>query len=228
MRLILFDIDGTLINAQGSGMRALRKAFQETTGLVFPDHVRPAGMTDPLIIREAFRSCAVAGSEWISLEERIWDLYPGYLEQEMTTICLRTGLLPGARQVVELLSQESGCRLGLLTGNLELTARLKLEPFGLNPYFPIGAYGSDCADRNRLPLIAVERANRHYGGEFRPEETWLVGDTPRDIQAALSSGSKILAVATGPYTTVELEEFLPHQVLASLDQPKTVVELLLA
>ncbi|MCA9794864.1 MAG: HAD family hydrolase [Candidatus Eremiobacteraeota bacterium] len=226
MRLILFDIDGTLIATGGAGMRALGRAFLEACGRAMPAQVQAAGMTDPLIVREAFRLAGVAGQGWAAHEEVIWSLYPAYLEQEMTSVCTRSGLLPGVLELLERLV-ENEVRLGLLTGNLEVTARIKLHPFGLNDFFPVGAYGSDCADRCRLGSVALERARRHYGLDFRPETTWFVGDTPRDIAAARATGSRVLAVGTGPLSRTALEEFLPDAALEHLGQFEAALEVLL-
>lgn len=207
-------------------MRALGRAFLEACGLAMPPEVQAAGMTDPLIVREAFRLAGVAGQAWAAHEEVIWGLYPAYLEQEMTSVCTRSGLLPGVLELLKGLVAND-VHLGLLTGNLETTARIKLHPFGLNEFFPIGAYGSDCADRCRLGAVALERARRHYGLDFRPEATWFVGDTPRDIAAARATGSRVLAVGTGPLTRTALEEFLPDAAVDHLGELEATLEVLL-
>ncbi len=178
-----------------------------------------------MIVREGFRLLGLSGERWLDWENRIWELYPAFLEEEIGIPDTSRRLLDGVLQLLEAL-QVQGRPLGLLTGNLEVTARMKLELFGLNSYFPIGAFGSDCADRNRLGFIALERARRHFGTEFDPGSTWIIGDTERDIAAAKALGARALAVGTGPRTAAELQEFLPDAALESLVATAELLKLL--
>jgi phosphoglycolate phosphatase len=223
--LVLFDIDGTLLRSGPAPMTCLAAAFQKVTGRDFPLSVSPAGKTDPLIVREAFRLAGIPKREWVELEQRILRKYPLYLERADQELRAASQLLEGVEGLLSYLSSR-GCPMGLLTGNLEVTARRKLEVFGLNRFFPVGGFGSDCADRNRLGRVALERASRHYGSPFRPDKVWVVGDTPRDVEAARSLGARALAVATGPFTQPYLEEFLPDVALPHLGQMGSVVEAL--
>jgi phosphoglycolate phosphatase-like HAD superfamily hydrolase len=222
--LVLFDIDGTLLRGGPAPMTCLAAAFKKVTGRTFPA-LQACGKTDPLIVREAFRLVGVPKREWVELEQRILRKYPLYLERAEAELRAGCQLLDGVHGLLSFL-QSRDFPLGLLTGNLEVTARRKLDVFGLNGYFPVGGFGSDCADRNRLGRVALERASRHFGQRFEPEKVWVVGDTPRDIEAARSMGARALAVATGPYSVPFLEEFLPDVCLPHLGQMGSVVEAL--
>lgn len=223
--LVLFDIDGTLLSSGFAPMECLGAAFEKVTGHPFPRQVSPAGKTDPLIVREAFRAVGVPKRDWVELEQRVLRKYPLYLERAESKLRQESSLLEGVERLLEFL-RSRGCPMGLLTGNLEVTARCKLEVFSLNPYFPVGGFGSDCADRNRLARVALERASRFYGERFPPQKVWVVGDTPRDVEAARSLGARALAVATGPFSLPYLEEFLPDVALPHLGQMGSVVEAL--
>jgi phosphoglycolate phosphatase-like HAD superfamily hydrolase len=215
MRLVLFDIDGTLIDSGQAGTRALERAFREAFGI--PDAfrgIRMSGKTDPEIMCEAL---ALHGLE--SSQGNLQRLIQGYLRhlgREIENPWRH--LKPGVAEALKWLQSLPGVALGLLTGNLQEGARLKLEPFGLNPYFPVGAFGSDHMDRNQLLPIALRRARRHYGYPFRAEDSLVVGDTPRDVACARPYGAKVLAVATGRYSEEELREAGAHLVGQSLAQ----------
>ncbi len=222
---MLFDIDGTLLRSGPAPMACMGAAFFKVTGHAFPVSVSPAGKTDPLIVREAFRAVGIPKRDWVELEQRVLRKYPLYLERADQELRAQSLLLEGVEGLLTYLRAKD-CPMGLLTGNLEITARRKLEVFGLNRFFPVGGFGSDCADRNRLGRVALERACRHYELRFVPEKVWIVGDTPRDVEAARSLGARALAVATGPFSQPYLEEFLPDVSLPHLGQMGSVVEAL--
>lgn len=223
--MILFDIDGTLYRGNGIGMRALGEAFFRVTGKLMPDGLAPAGRTDPMIVREGFRLLGIPGDDWMAIEAELWQLYPALLEAENAKPDPIRGLLDGVTALLEELENRR-VHLGLLTGNLEVTARIKLDPFAINDFFPIGAYGSDCADRNRLGPIALERARRHFQADLHPHDTWFVGDTERDIMAARACGARVLAVATGGRSAPQLQEFDPDHLLPDLTDTEAVLDLL--
>lgn len=222
--LVLFDIDGTLLRSGPAPLSCLAAAFTRVTGRTFPQ-LQPAGKTDPLIVREAFRLVGIPKRDWVEQEQRILRKYPVYLERKEDELRSQSELLRGVTELLVSLRSRSYA-MGLLTGNLENTARRKLDVFDLNQFFPIGGFGSDCADRNRLGRVALERASRYYGRRFNHQKVWIVGDTPRDVQAARSLGARCLAVATGPFHQAFLEEFLPDAVLPSLAEVKLVLEAL--
>ena len=195
-RLVLFDIDGTLLSAAGVSAAALREALVEhfdTEGsLSGYDY---SGKTDPQIVRELMRS---AGFDDAVVEKRMEATLGSYLRR------LRERLRPehvrakpGIVAVVEALTRDPRVTLGLLTGNLEAGARLKIEPLGLNGHFPFGAYGSDHEDRHQLPAVAVDRALAHTGHRFTGKRVVVVGDSIHDVRCGRSLGVRAVAVATG-------------------------------
>ncbi|MFN8612329.1 MAG: HAD family hydrolase [Vulcanimicrobiota bacterium] len=228
-RLILFDIDCTLLRTGGSGMVALSQALARVLDQPFQlSQVPPSGQTDPNIVRAMFREAGLPLTRWEECERQIFEIYPELLAAQLLERRLDSRLEPGIEALVELLHHHPELHLGVLTGNLEVTARMKLDVFGLNPYFPIGAFGSDYADRNLLGPLALERARRHYGCDFQAERTWFVGDTHHDILAARACGARVLAVATGSYSRQKLLEHLPDHCLEHLLEVERVLELLLA
>ncbi len=223
--LVLFDVDGTLLNAGGVSLACLAKAFARVTERSFPAEIAAHGKTDPLIVREAFRSIGLAKREWVEAEQKILRKYPRYLSESIEQLRAESQLLEGVIPLLKQLRQR-GVPLGLLTGNLELAARKKLDVFALNEFFPVGGFGSDCADRNRLGRVALERACRHYGRRFETERVWVVGDTPRDVEAARALGAKALTVATGPFRRPMLEEFLPEAAVDDFKDLSAVMRVL--
>jgi phosphoglycolate phosphatase-like HAD superfamily hydrolase len=227
VRLILFDIDGTLMASGGVGMRALGRAMHEVTGLDLALlGVLPDGKTDPGIVREAFLLGGLSEESWAASEAALLARYPEYLVEELAAGAAGLRVLPGVVALLEHLSAHPGFQLGLLTGNLERTARLKLESVGLSHYFPVGGYGSDCHQRENLGRYALERARQHYQRDYPPDRVWVVGDTERDVQAARALQARVLAVATGRQSRGQLEEHLPDACLEDLSQLEVVLELL--
>ena len=195
-RLVLFDIDGTLLSAAGVSATALKEALVEHFGTEgsLPGYDY-SGKTDPQIVRELMRG---AGLEDAAIEQRMGKALDSYLRR------LRERLRPehvrakpGVVAVVRALARDPRVTLGLLTGNLEPGARLKVEPLGLNEHFPFGAYGSDHEDRHELPAVAVERALAHTGHRFQGKRVVIVGDSIHDVRCGRSLGVRAVAVATG-------------------------------
>jgi phosphoglycolate phosphatase-like HAD superfamily hydrolase len=198
-KLILFDIDGTLIHTGGAGTRSLDKAFYELFGIknAYKDFSM-AGKTDRQIMREGLR---LHGLPY--MDGRVDALMKGYLRNLSNEIHNpQRRFQPGIQAILDLLKKD-GYTLGLLTGNLEKGARIKLEPFGLNEYFPDGAFGSDHEDRNQLLPIALDKFSKR-GFTFSPQECIVVGDTPRDVTCAKVHSAPCIAVATGPYSKEDL------------------------
>jgi len=223
--LVLFDIDGTLLHCGNISMQCLAAAFQKVTSHTFPAEISLAGKTDPLIVREAFRATSVPKKDWVELEQKILRRYPQYLEERQGDLEQASTLLKGVQELLDYLAHRR-FPMALLTGNLEITARRKLDVFRLNSFFPVGGFGSDCADRNRLARVALERASRHFDTQFEPHRCWVVGDTPRDLEAAKAMGARSLGVATGPYAEPVLEEFFPDATAADLSSLGDIVKLL--
>jgi phosphoglycolate phosphatase-like HAD superfamily hydrolase len=225
-RLILFDIDGTLLTAGGAPRRAFRRALIEHFG-TDGDEARTdfSGKTDPQIVYELMGG---AGFDDDRIEARIADLFDLYLAGLERELEGEAGhrLLPGAGEVIEALAGDPRVVLGLVTGNVERGARLKLERFDLWRRFAVGAFGSDDRERDRLPGIAIERARRLTGHRFEGRRAVVIGDTPADVRCARAAGATAVAVASGRPTRAELEAAGPDLLLDSLeDWPFLLAEL---
>jgi phosphoglycolate phosphatase len=194
MRLILFDIDGTLLSC-GRQVRPLFAAALEevfgTSGRL--DGYDFAGKPDPRIVLDVMTAEGFSAEAVIAALPRMRESYLARLANGLDREAMR--LLPGVREVLDRL--DGRVAMGLLTGNWEMGARIKLGHFDLNRYFPVGAFGEDGADRSDFPPRALERAARHYGEPFRAEETMIIGDSLLDVACARAHGVRALAVATG-------------------------------
>jgi phosphoglycolate phosphatase len=204
MQLILFDIDGTLVDSGGAGVRSLDQAFKETLSIenAFRD-ISMAGKTDLQIVKEGLSAHGLGSDN--GLVPRIIDTYIRHLASEIQNS--NKHLKPGIIDALEAVkSRGDRYQLGLLTGNLEQGARIKLGVFGLNEYFPSGAFGGDHEDRNKLLPIAVDRLKIISGRHFDFADCVVIGDTPLDVMCARPYNAVCIAVATGPYGTASLVE----------------------
>jgi phosphoglycolate phosphatase-like HAD superfamily hydrolase len=214
MKLVLFDVDGTLITASGAGRRALDRALREVYGTAGPiDSYDFRGGTDPQIVRDLLTLAGVEDRAIAAGEAALYRRYAELLEVEVGDGSGVT-LYPGVRELVEALAARADAVVGLLTGNIEAGARIKLRSTGLWPRFRLGAYGSDHADRTRLPRVAAERAEALVGRSFGGPDTVIIGDTPRDIGCARAFGARAIAVATGWHTAADLAAHAPDDVFA--------------
>lgn len=216
-RLILFDIDGTLLTSNGAAGRAFRSALQEVFGTWGPTSGYSfAGKTDPQIARELLQGGEVEPERIDRELERLWELYlerlkPALSEEEMT-------VFPGVRALLDRLHPEPAAVLGLLTGNVREGARMKLERAELDFHrFVVGAFGSDHADRRELPEVAIRRAEERFGHRFTGKSVVIIGDTPHDISCGAHLGVRTIAVATGSYSAEELQACGPDHLLHSLE-----------
>jgi phosphoglycolate phosphatase-like HAD superfamily hydrolase len=213
--LYLFDIDGTLVDTGGAGMAALKEATREVFGHEGPP-LDLAGSTDLGIVANIH-----AHFEIEPTRERIdsyFQVYHTRLDWNLSHGGFPGRVLEGVRELLAGLSNQQDATIGLLTGNTAGGAAAKMRHFGLAGHFPFGAYGCDHADRNRLGPIALERAALHAGVNFTAAETWIIGDTPKDIACAHSIGARCLAVATGQFSAAQLMAHGADQVLDSLEQ----------
>ncbi len=200
MRLILFDIDGTLIDSGGAGIRSLDLALKELFSVENGFYgISMAGKTDTQIIKEGLMKHGMSADGNV---ESIVRVYLNHLREEINND--RKHVKPGIYELLENLRQRRESGLGLLTGNLEQGARIKLEPFGLNKYFSSGAFGSDDEDRNNLLPIAVNRFEELFRIKIEIDSCIIVGDTPRDVECAHIYGAMCIGVATGPYSVEDL------------------------
>jgi len=196
MRLVLFDIDGTLITDRGAARDAFRAAL-EATYAYDGDLSRYdfSGRTDPQIARWVLRDHGLADEIIDQRMPGLWDLYLAGLARNATAERVR--ILPGIRELVAALHEHDGVVLALLTGNIEPGARLKLAPAALNDYFPFGAFGSDSADRTELPPVAIERASAFCGRRFSGAEVVIIGDSIYDVRCGVPYDATTIAVASG-------------------------------
>ena len=203
-KIVLFDIDGTLVLTGRAGLRGMNRACEEVLG-----HrdalagIPVAGRTDQAILQDAL---ARIGH---SLDERLFallrDAYVRVLREEI----LLPGegvkaVMPGVRELLDALSARRDLFVALLTGNFEQSARIKLEHFDLWHYFQCGAFGDDAADRNALVPFALERARTCGLEAVPPEAVFVVGDTPHDVACAAAAGATAIGVATGSFTVDDL------------------------
>jgi phosphoglycolate phosphatase-like HAD superfamily hydrolase len=212
-RLVLFDIDGTLLSASAVFREAivvsLRVAFGVEPRLAGYDF---SGKTDPQIVRELMTAVGVSTPHIEGTMARALEGYRAELGARLRPE--HVSAKPGARALVERLASEGSVTLGLLTGNLEPCARAKLAPLELNPRFPLGAYGSDHEDRHALPAIAVGRALEATGHRFVGKQVVIVGDSIHDVRCGRGLGVRAVAVATGRTTPEALRAESPDVLLS--------------
>jgi phosphoglycolate phosphatase len=203
-KLILFDIDGTLVLTGGAGIRAMNRAGEEILGVLnFVDGIPCAGRTDWIILHDALTKAGHELDE--GLFARMRDAHIRHLAEEIA----HPGdgvknVMPGIRELLPALQSRDDVFLGLLTGNFEEAARIKLGHFDLWDYFRCGAFGDDAADRNALVPFAVDRARACGLGSFDYADVVVIGDTPHDVACAVAVGAQPVAVATGGFTVEQL------------------------
>lgn len=196
MKLLLFDIDGTLVHSGGQAKPAFAGAMLEVYGATGDiDRYDFSGKLDPRIVVDLL---ADAGVERETIDGRLDTLRDNYLARlERTLEPARMRVMPGVRELLPALTGRDDVVLGLLTGNWRGGARIKLDSVGLWDYFPFGSFGDDGLDRRELPPVALDRAHRHSGYSFAPDEAVIIGDSLLDVDCARAHGIPCLAVATG-------------------------------
>jgi phosphoglycolate phosphatase-like HAD superfamily hydrolase len=233
MRLVLFDIDGTILLTDGAGRRAIGRALIDLAGTSGPvgDH-RFDGKTDPQIVRELLSLAGHPDAEMPARIQAVCDRYLELLELELASPSQETRVMTGVRELLdELARQEAAGQVlvGLLTGNLERGAALKLRSAGIDPSrFAVGAYGSDAAHRPELPAIARRRAESLTGRSIAGPDVVVIGDTPDDVACARPIGARTVAVATGRYDVTILAAAGATHVFADLSDTAAVLDALLA
>jgi phosphoglycolate phosphatase len=220
-KLLLFDIDGTLLLTGRAGEHALRVAFKERFGVDDDlSAISFAGSTDGAIARQMF-----AAHDIPPTPENIADLFDGYVHHLARELPQREGkVLPGIVDLLEALHAREDCVLGLLTGNIAKGAELKLSHYGVWDFFEFGAFADDHVDRNKLGPVAHARALEKHGISFEAEDVLVLGDTPRDIDCARAAGFVAVAIATGSYRTEELAEHRPDFLFEDLSDTLGVLE----
>jgi phosphoglycolate phosphatase len=223
IKLVLFDIDGTLIRTGGAGVKAFEETFAEVFNL--PNATKTlhfAGRTDVSLVRECFTQHHVATTQ--ENFDRFFAAYPDRLQRLLGT--LPAQVLPGIQAFLnELYALDNRPVIGLLTGNIRRGAELKLRHLGLWERFETGAFADDHEDRNCIAAAAKERGESLIGRSLHGEEILVIGDTPHDITCGKSIGAKVLAVATGVHSREELAQAKPTWAVDQITQ-LTVAEVL--
>jgi phosphoglycolate phosphatase-like HAD superfamily hydrolase len=217
MRLILFDIDGTLLREGLAPKIAFARALRETYNTTGPvQNFKFAGMTDPECVVEIMRMAGLDDETIFGRRQECLRRYVDHLAIEMQN---HDGakLFPGVRALLERLNKLENVLVGLLTGNILRGAQLKLRRWNLEPYFRFGAYGDDHEDRTVLAQIALTKARNLTGLPIAGADTTIVGDTPRDVVCARAIGARAVVVATGQVTRQELLSAGPDALLDSFE-----------
>jgi phosphoglycolate phosphatase len=227
-RLLLFDIDGTLLDTGGAGGASLLDAAEEVLGV--PRESLPpldlAGATDGGVIRRLFGQTGHEVSD--ALVRQYLACYLQRLQSRLKHESFAGETLPGVQSLLSLLMNCAGVDLGLLTGNVRAGADAKLRRFQLNSYFQDGAFGDDAEDRNLLGPVALRRMQAVTGRTYRIDQIIVIGDTPKDIACAHALGARCLAVGTGHFTAEALAAHEPWKVLEDLTEFQQVCDLLLS
>jgi phosphoglycolate phosphatase len=225
-RLVLFDIDGTLVSAAGISARAFGEALLEafgTTGEV--DGFDYSGKTDPQIVRELMRGAGFSDQEIEAGRPRALEDYRRRLAATIRPEHVTPK--PGVGPLLKALGRQPEVTLALLTGNLEPTARLKLEPVDANRFFPFGAFGSDHENRYQLPRVAQERARAAVGVWFEGPDMVIVGDSVHDVLCGRDLGVRAVAVATGRTPSERLAAVDPDALLPDFSDTGATVAAIL-
>jgi phosphoglycolate phosphatase-like HAD superfamily hydrolase len=230
MKLVLFDIDGTLLWSDGAGRSAICEALMAEMGTTGPiDGYRFDGKTDPQIVHELMDAAGHPHADSAPHVEAVCDRYLEVLEEELTSGQRVPRMLPGVWELLEAIEHRSDAVLGLLTGNLAGGAKLKLASVGIDiERFKVGAYGSDAAERGKLPTVAAARAAELMGGRLEGEQIVIVGDTPADVACGESVDARAIAVATGFFPADELRVTGAYAVFEDLLDTERVVSTIFA
>ena len=223
MRLVLFDIDGTLLRLWHDGRAPIVSAVEEVLGTKVDVHGVPtAGRLDPLILSDLVAANGVEFSEDHRL--RLMERYPTYLAEVIRDNPERLVVMDGTHTLVAELRERTDCRIGVLTGNFGSTAKVKLRAAGFEPdWFEVEAYGDDAPDRPSLIPVALNRYQEQFDTSINASDVIIVGDTPHDIEAAKTHGCRVLAVSTGKFSRDELEPLDADLLLDSLGDLRTVL-----
>jgi phosphoglycolate phosphatase-like HAD superfamily hydrolase len=219
-RLLLFDIDGTLIDSGGAGIQSLKDVLQKQFGI--SDDLRDieiAGKTDTGIVHQILRKQKIAADD--ATTTAFLDLYLEFLAEELPQ---RNGkILPGVKELLPRLRERPQNVLGLLTGNLERGAKIKLTHYGIWDFFEFGAFADDHHDRNQLGPFAQRRARERHAIDFAHTEIDVIGDTPHDIACGKAFGARTIAVATGNFTREQLAAHKPDRIVDDFAEVESVI-----
>ena len=228
MKVVLFDIDGTLLLSDGAGRRALERVLIETFGEAGPSSYRYGGKTDKLIVRETMRLVGIPDATIEGAMEHVIAAYLRNLREELTSNANAARALPGVYELLDAVERHNDLVLGLLTGNVMEGAGVKLRAVQLDPdRFKVGAFGSDHEDRPMLPPIAQRRASVLLGHEVPGDRLIIIGDTEHDMTCGIGVGARAIGVATGGVARRELETHAPAAVFDDFTDTDRVLEAIL-
>jgi phosphoglycolate phosphatase len=227
-KLVLFDIDETMVSSHGAGRRALERALSSV-------YERPisleghslSGKTDPQICFEALADYGFETDSIVKMLDKVFAAYLPALQDEVTRSA-EFKVHVGVVDLLEKLKTNNDACLGLLTGNIEPGAKVKLARFGLHSYFAMGAFGSDSHNRMELPAVAHKRGSEVFKREFEPSDLVIIGDARNDVLCAKGYGAKSIAVATGKTTKDTLAALEPDYLFDSLEHTASVVDAIFA
>ncbi|MFJ8966811.1 HAD family hydrolase [Lentzea sp. NPDC102401] len=224
--LVLWDIDHTLLQSRGMGREMYERAFPESFGRPFQQLADVSGRTELDIIAETLKLHGIEPTDEAT-GKLVGALVDSY-EAGRDEFASRARVLPGAREALAALTTEPTVHQGVLTGNLRAVARIKLVALGLEQFLDLetSSYGDDHADRAELVAIARERAARQLDTQFGLDDTVLIGDTPRDVSAALTAGVQVIAVASGKSSVEDLQAAGARKVLEDLTNTAELVQLI--
>jgi phosphoglycolate phosphatase len=225
MRLVLFDIDGTLLNSEGLGRASMQRALSEVFGSPGSASYLYDGKTDKQIVRDVMR---LEGHSDLHIDSRMGTLIDRYLlglKHGVESRKFNVRPHEGVMELLDALEARDDIVLGLLTGNVEMGARTKLTAAGIDPdRFRVNAFGSDHEHRPELPAIAQRRAGEHLGIDIAGEKVIVIGDTPADIECGRELGARAIGVASGHYSVEELKKYGPYAVFPSLKETGKVLQ----
>jgi phosphoglycolate phosphatase-like HAD superfamily hydrolase len=227
VKLVLFDIDGTLVWTDGAGRRAMTAALLDTFGGHGPRDYRYDGKTDRQIVRDLMRHDGHADDHIDGRLEALIGRYLANLENELRDVEPERAILPGVPAILDAVEARPDAVLGLLTGNVAEGARAKLRAVGIDPArFRVGAFGSDSEHRPELPAVAMRRARAALGIEVAAADVVVIGDTPADVECGRAAGARTIGVATGRYPAEELQRHGATAVIDSLADTAAVMRLI--
>lgn len=224
MRVVLFDIDGTILWTDGAGRRAVHRALEDVFGALPPDGHEFDGKTDPQIVRELMQLAGVTHGDIDGRLDQALERYVQLLHTELGALEPHDHVLPGIRELLDALESREDVLLGLLTGNVLPGAVAKLTAVGIDATrFKVGAFGSDHAHRPELPAIARERAEALLARQIPGRDVVVIGDTPADMSCGRGIGARAVGVATGRYSVEDLRECGAAAVFEDLSETDAVV-----
>ncbi len=222
MKLFLFDIDGTLINSGGSGKQSINIVFKKFFNIQnVADNIHIQGRSDKAIWEDVIKKFNIPWSDFLRIKPILLKEYYKTLNEIMKNN-INKKIYSNVKEILNLL-QQTGHKLGLVTGNLKKSAYIKISFFDIGQFFPIGGFGNDSEYRDIIVRKAVLRAKKFYSYKFSNEEIFVVGDTPADIESAAANNVISVAITTGYHTYTELVKYNPDYIFDNMKQLKTLI-----